>query len=126
MPLEFAISSLITVPMAAKARADAPTCCGAAGGAEQASTPKNGSPDAAPPLHLQGSLGRATPYPHLTYLCTKLTYVHKSLHTAQLKQRPFWGTGTHGEKRGSRGPAVLDSTVPSAACSFQLESRINF
>lgn len=37
--LEYAISSLTTVPMATKARADAPVCSVALGGAEQASAP---------------------------------------------------------------------------------------
>lgn len=38
--LEYAISSLITVPMATKARADAPICYVLLGGTEQARAPK--------------------------------------------------------------------------------------
>lgn len=38
--LEYAISSLMSVPMATKARADAPICYVALGGAERASAPK--------------------------------------------------------------------------------------
>lgn len=41
-------------------------------------SPKNRLADAAPLLHLWGSLGKAAPsqHMHLTYCCTKLTYVH--------------------------------------------------
>lgn len=87
--------------------------------------PKNGLADAAPLLHLRGSLGKAAPSPHvhLTYCCTKLTHVHTYLYTARLKQWPFWGGRTYGEKGQSWGAAVLYSMVPSAVCDFQLEIR---
>ena len=94
--LEYAISSLITVAMATKARADAPICYVALGGAEQASAPKmdwqmqhlyytyDGLWERQPPPHTR------TSHTAVPNICARILTHHSVQAMAILRREDLW------------------------------------
>lgn len=121
MTLEYAVSSLITVPMAAEARAAAPICCVALG-EQNKPVPRRwagrGSMSVIPTRVFRKS--SPLPTPHITVYPTQAgAYTSFAHHLVQAMA--IWGNRIYGERGQSREAAVPDSMVPFAACDFQLE-----